>query len=149
MAAAKRLYAEGTSVPVSRSQQEIIAILKRYDADGFSFGEDHGFGVVAFRARGRMVRFILPLTVDTRIYRTDNQQAGEVRRRWRALTMAIKSKLEVVESGIATFEDEFLANLMLPNGETVGEYLAPQLSQAYANNEMPALLPGASPKALT
>jgi hypothetical protein len=36
--------------------------------------------------------------------------------RWRALALAIKA----VESGIATFEEEFLAHIALPNGSTVG-----------------------------
>lgn len=158
MTAAKRLYAEGTQVSPERSQAEIVQILRRYGAEGFSFGEDHGYGMVAFRAHGRMVRFLLPLEVDrgqyrmTRGYQTRSKDAidrlveGEIKRRWRALAMAIKAKLEVVESGIATFQQEFLANLMLPNGETVGEFVEPQIEDAYTNNEMPALLPGAGPK---
>lgn len=146
MPPAKRLYAEGTSVPVTRSQAEIQTILKRYGAEGFTFGEDQGFGMVAFRAHGRMVRFLLPLVVEGR--RTDAQQQAEIRRRWRALTMAIKAKLEVVESGISTFEQEFLANIMLPNGQTVSDHLQPQLDRAYSDNEMPSLLPGAGPKAI-
>jgi hypothetical protein len=49
-----------------------------------------------------------------------------------------------VESGIAEFEDEFLAYLVLPNGQTVGDFTRPQIAKAYENNQMPALMPGAS-----
>ncbi len=41
------------------------------------------------------------------------------------------------------FESEFLAQLVLPNGSTVGEWARPQVAAAYASGEMPALLPGA------
>jgi hypothetical protein len=43
------------------------------------------------------------------------------RQRWRALALVIKAKLEAVTSGISTFEAEFLANTMLPDGRTVGD----------------------------
>jgi response regulator RpfG family c-di-GMP phosphodiesterase len=45
---------------------------------------------------------------------------AETRRRWRCLAMVIKAKLEVVASGISSFEEEFLAHVMLYDGRTVG-----------------------------
>ena len=62
------------------------------------------------------------------------------RRRWRALLLIIRAKLEAVESGIATLESEFLANLVLPDGGTVGDWLEPQIDQAYATGRMPPML---------
>lgn len=55
-------------------------------------------------------------------------------------------KLEAVAAGITTFEDEFLAHTLLPNGATVGEWAAPQIEAVYADGgrHMPALLPGVS-----
>jgi hypothetical protein len=46
---------------------------------------------------------------------TQAQRAWEqaVRQRWRALVLVIKAKLEAVESGITSFEDEFLAHTVL------------------------------------
>lgn len=154
-------YAEGTQVSPEKSQQEISATLRRYGAAGFMFGEDNGRAVVAFRAHDRMVRFILPLEIDRKQFQTtatgrwrdeasiDKAIEGEHRRRWRALALAIKAKLEVVETGIASFEDEFLANLVLPDGSTVGDWAQPQIAAAYASGQMPALLPGAGPRELT
>jgi hypothetical protein len=66
----------------------------------------------------------------------------EVRRRWRALALAIKAKLEVVESGIAQFEEEFLSYLVLPGGETFGQKTIPHLTEIYETGKMPKLLPG-------
>lgn len=150
-------FAEGTTVSPDRSQQEIAKILKRYGANGFLFGQDRGYAVVAFRAHERQVRFAVSLVVDRQeLSRTPtgkrrNADAvaqladGEVRRRWRALALAIKAKLEVVETGIATFEEEFLAHIVLPDNTTVGEFLVPQIAQSYNSGTMPSLLPGVRP----
>jgi len=54
------------------------------------------------------------------------------RQKWRALSLVVKAKLEAVESGITTFEDEFLAHIVLPNGQTVGEQALPRVREAYA-----------------
>jgi hypothetical protein len=151
-------YAEGTSVSPERSQAEIQKTLSRYGATAFAFATDDDLNAaaVAFKAHGRQVRFMLPLPVrDHRdfLFTTTGQRrspAGastayqqELRRRWRALAMAIKAKLEVVESGIVSFEDEFAVHMVLPDGSTVGQWLAPQIDEAYRTGRMPELLPGA------
>lgn len=64
----------------------------------------------------------------------------EGRRRWRCLVIAIKAKLECVESGITTLEDEFMAHIVLPNGQTVGHVMLPQINASYEDGEMPPLL---------
>ena len=62
---------------------------------------------------------------------------------WRALVLIIKAKLECIESGLSTVEEEFLASVVLPNGKTVGSYVAPALAKAYDSGQMPRrLLPG-------
>ena len=55
--------------------------------------------------------------------------------------MVIKAKLEAVESGIVTFEQEFLAHLVLPDGATVGDRVLPELENTLNGAEMPKLLP--------
>lgn len=150
-------YAEGTTVSPEKSQAEIVGTLRRYGATGFIYGEQEGAGMVAFIAHGRQVRFVVPLHIDPAAFRFNGRHQrrddetvqrfvdAEHRRRWRALALAIKAKLEVVETGIATFEDEFLAHIVLPNGSTVGEWAVPQVGAAYESGEMPKLLPGARP----
>jgi hypothetical protein len=45
--------------------------------------------------------------------------------------------------GITTFEEEFLAHIVLPHGKgTVGGRLMPQIDKAYESDKMPPLLPG-------
>lgn len=62
------------------------------------------------------------------------------RQRWRALNLAILAKLEAVESGITTFEEEFLAHIVLPNGRTVGQWAVPAVEKALTDGKMPPLL---------
>jgi hypothetical protein len=42
----------------------------------------------------------------------------------------IKAKLEAVESGISTLEQEFLAQVVTESGRTIGEIIIPQISEA-------------------
>lgn len=146
-------YAESTSVSSDKSRAEIERTLERYGADQFMYGWESGQALVGFRMEGRMVRFVLPLpdkedyrrTPGRGLERTQSQalEAWEqaCRQRWRALALVVKAKLEAVESGITTFEDEFLAHIVLPDGQTAGAWLRPQIALAYDSGEMPRLLP--------
>jgi hypothetical protein len=148
-------FAAGTVVTAEKSKFEIERILQRYGATSFASGWQGNRAVIAFEAQGRRLKFVLPLpdrgskafTHDSRstwkrLTEAQSQEKfdQEVRRLWRALALAIKAKLEVVESGIATFEEEFMAHIVLPNGATVGEWMAPQIDSVYQQGTMPPLL---------
>lgn len=154
-------YASGTEVGADRSRAEIERTLSRYGASQFMYGWDEHRAVLGFVADGRQVRFVLPLPDrdDREFHRTPTgrpraktsaaaayEQA--VRQRWRALALVIKAKLEAVETGIVAFEQEFLAHLVLPDGSTVGDAVAPRLAEAYDSGTTPALLPH-YPRAIT
>jgi hypothetical protein len=156
-------YAAKTSVPVERSRAEIERTLERYGATSFAYGWDQDRAVIQFAAQDRQVRFLLPLPAkDDPAFthfrrgqhgalqrRTENaareQWEQACRQRWRALALAIKAKLEAVESEISDFEDEFLAHIVLPDGSTAGQWLRPQLATAYATARMPSVLPALGP----
>ena len=63
------------------------------------------------------------------------------RQRWRALLLLVTAKFEGVASGITTLEEEFLAHIYLPDGRTVGEFIQPQIEEAYRTGRMPPTLP--------
>lgn len=146
-------YAASTDVSSSRSRDEIERTLERYGADQFLYGWQDNAAVVGFRMEGRQIRFILPLpgknerrfTQHSRGTRTPEAALKEweqaVRQRWRALALVIKAKLEAIESGISLFEDEFMANIVLPGNQTVGEFMRPQIAEAYRIGTAPAMLP--------
>ena len=141
-------YASTTNVPVEKSRQEIETVLRRYGAEGFLSGWEVGRAVVGFKAKGRHIRIVVPLPLE-KDYKwkwgvTDKQKAAHLdqaaRQRFRALLLVIKAKLETVESGIATFDGEFLPYVVLPNGQTVAEAILPQIAETYATGRMPPLL---------
>lgn len=146
-------YAAETSVPVEKSRAEIEKILMRYGATSFAYFTSADRASIAFEARDRRIVFNLPMpsralkefTHHSRGPRTPVAALAAweqaCRQRWRALALAIKAKLEAVDVGITTFEDEFLAHIMLPNGDTVGSWMKPQIALAYERREMPPLLP--------
>lgn len=156
-------YAANTEVSVERSKAQIEATLTRYGADQFMAGWDPDRAFIGFRCHGRHVKFVLPLPrrdAEEFRYSRVNQYAARnlrsadaqlkaweqaCRQRWRALALCIKAKLETVESGITTFEDEFLAHIVLPNGETAGQWMHPQIESAYETGTMPSLLPALPP----
>jgi hypothetical protein len=146
-----RRYAERTAVTADHSIAEIRRVLSRYGAGQFAYMEDSKRSAVAFNANGRNIRFILPMPSISDGAKTPKgrtrkpsvaQQAHvqEVRRRWRALSLSIKAKLETVESGIAEFETEFMPYMVLPNGKTVAENILPEIARAYDTGRMPKLL---------
>ena len=143
-------YASGTSVSPEKTMAEIQTTLKRYKADKFGFMSDELRIVIAFECYGRRVRFVLPLPRRADFQPTKRDKKGSaaekryeqaVRSRWRALLLTIKAKLESVESGIETFEEAFMAQILLPDGQTIGEWAKPQIKLAYDNNKtLPPLL---------
>jgi hypothetical protein len=127
-------YAATTKVPVAQTQEDIETLLTRYGASQFLRGWDGDTrAMVSFRMADRNVRILLPLP-------QGDPQA--VKARWRALLLVIKAKLEAVDSGILTLEEAWLPHIVLPNGRTMSEEYAPQLTRVYATGEMPGLLPG-------
>ena len=148
-------YATGSDVPTARSRQHLEQLLRAHGADGFAYGWTQDYDRIEFLWQRRQIRFVLPrpakdkfALTPTGLQRTDRQMQAaldaEDRRRWRALLLVVRAKLEAVESGIATFEEEFLSFIVMPNDQTIGEILLPRLSDGTIANR---LLPqGQQPK---
>lgn len=138
------LYAAETKVPVEQSRAEIERTLARYGAASFAYAAQPGKATVMFECKDRRVRFDVPLLVQKPGENDASRKTREqdTRRRWRALLLCIKSKLDSVESGIETFEEAFLAHVVLPDGSTVGQHAGPRIKQAYVDGRMLPMLPG-------
>lgn len=149
-------YAAKTEVTPERSRAEIEETLRRYGASEFHSGWKPGEAVIGFRIDNLFVRFKLPLPdkAEKRFThktdrsgfftkRTDQQAAREwdqeVRQRWRALLLVIKAKLEAVECKISSLESEFLAHIVLPNDQTMGEWIITDMLPSVRAGKMPLL----------
>lgn len=149
-------YAAETTVSSEQSRAEVERTLVRAGATSFAYGWDGRSAQIGFVMQRRQIRFRLPLpdrnaeefrlTPQRGFERSESAQAAAyeqaVRQRWRALALVLRAKLEAVDAGISTFEDEFLAAIVLPDGQTVGEYTGPQVEEVYRTGTMPTLLPG-------
>lgn len=152
-------YAANTSVPVENTRAEIEKTLNRYGATAFAYGWSQTAAQIEFWLHDRRVRFLLPLpAVDdpefttyyrgsVRYERTASIAKAKyeqgVRQRWRALNLAIKAKLEAVEAGISTFDEEFLSFIVTPDGRRISDAIVPQVEAAYERGEIPQLSIGA------
>jgi hypothetical protein len=130
-------FAENTTVPVERTRAEIEKLVKKYGASRFSSGWiDDGRAAISFAAQKRLVRFALQMpTMEqaqkhahrARDWRSPTRSAQqtwierETRRRWRCLLLVLKGKLDAVESGISSFDEQFLAHVVGPGNQTVFE----------------------------
>jgi hypothetical protein len=144
-------YAAQTGVSSEASRAEIERTLRRYKATSFMYGWEEDRAVVGFVVEGRQIRFILPMpnpkdpafthTPARRTLRSpaEQEKAYEqgVKQRWRALNLVIKSKLEAVEAGIVTFDEEFGMHFVLPSGRTVAQEVLPAMVKAYELGHMP------------
>jgi hypothetical protein len=133
MSGDRRRFAEDTKVPISRSIDEIRSTVARYGGEQFLHAAMDDRLIVGFTKEGRQVRFQVS---------QDPADAQNNRRLARALLLVLKAKLEAVASGVSIFDDEFLANIVMPDGKLVATHIRPRLAAAYAQGgEAPALLP--------
>lgn len=155
------MYAKDTSVSVERSRAEIETVLSRYGADRFAYATEEGRAMIGFAIKDvtqthLAIRMTLPLPKrDERRFTHRKKYSQEVRTTpeeqvklweqacrssWRSLALVIKAKLEACASGISTVEREFLADVMTPTGQTIGEHIRPQLQAMSERGETPRLL---------
>lgn len=154
-----RRYAEGTTVEVTKSKSDVERLVTAHGATGFMSGYDYESdtprSMLIFRLRNRTLKYMVdkPAPDKFKSHRRRKPERlakiaeQEHMRRWRGLFLIIKAKLEIVESAEdqdTTFDKEFMADIMLPGGKTLGDMLLPQLASAYESGKMqlPKLLPG-------
>jgi hypothetical protein len=147
-------FAEGTTVSVEKSRAEIQKLITRYGATSTAFMAAPGRAIVCFEANERRIMFELKLPdITEKKFQRDGRGSTlppfkraekweqACRQRWRALALVIKAKFEAVESGITTFEDEFLGHIVMPDGQTVATHIKPRIAEAYEGGKMLALMP--------
>ena len=148
-------YAENTSVSASASRAEIEQTLTRYGATAFMYGWEGRQAIVGFEINRRRYKIPVPLPdrnarefthTAARGYLRSPKDADAAweqacRQRWRATALKIKADLEWAECTAHPVESVLQPFTMLPNGNTVGNWMEPQIQLAYETGHMPPLLP--------
>lgn len=136
-------YAERTTVPVEKTQGEIRKMVANSGASAFAVFEETGRAMVAFKLGDRNIRMSISL-----IHRSQFSSKAEKaryeqahRRKWRALGLVIKAKLESVASKIETLEEAFLPHIVMANGRTVYEEISEPIALNYKGGNVPLLPP--------
>ena len=144
-------YAGNTSVSPEKSQEEIKRTLRKYGADRFGVMEERTKAHVMFEYSNLSIQLTIELPELSEFEKTETgrdrtKSASEaahnqaIKQRWRALLLAIKAKLEAIECGISTIEQEFLAFMVMPDNRSLGDHLIPKIHEIAQTGKMPKLL---------
>ena len=137
------MYASRTKVDSNHTRSEIERLLLKRGASGFIFGQSGDSAMLVFELQDFRMKFIMPLPVQKRGV-SEQQVKQQTKSRWRALLLVLKAKLEAVESGIVTLQEEFLAHIVVQGNATVGERVIPNLGSSILDGKLPPLLTAGS-----
>jgi hypothetical protein len=152
-----RPYAEGTSVSVESTRAAIDALLVKNGATSTAIlnSDEDSRAAVAFTMKGARFRIEIPLPTladveppsaskQPKNLTRDQWLAQRLvqarRERWRAILLLLKSKLEIVRIGLSGVEKEFMADMILPGGETVHQVLSEALRRGLDGAALPKAL---------
>ena len=147
-------YAERTEVPIEKSIAEAVSLVKRAGAARIMQYEEPGHFVLQFELGGRLIRFSVGLPAIEEMPGKDGRgmpialtarmkkQNQAHRQRARALLLVIKAKIESVESKVETFEEAFLAHVVMADDRTVYERIAAPIAREYETGAPQLMLPG-------
>lgn len=144
-------YAENTKVPLEQSIAEIIGMVRKAGAQQLGQFQERDRFLIMFTLGDRQMKFTVPLvtTYDGPL-RSGNGRPVDAkarieqmnRQKGRALMLVIKAKLESVESGVETFEQAFLANIVVHGGQTVYDEIRKPLALQYTEGKIAPLMLG-------
>lgn len=151
----RRDYAKGTKTSIATSETQIKTMLQREGADAVAIVEGSGRALVAFQLRDRSIRFTVNLPrredfarsqrgtgwQENSLKTVDNLWVQANRERWRQLHLCIKAKLEAVAQEIESFDEAFLAHVVMGDGRTVAESVIPEMVGQLAGAPARPLLP--------
>jgi hypothetical protein len=146
-------YAEGTTVPIEKSMNEIVSLLKKRGALRIAQVEEVEFIAVQFFMNDRMLRFKVALLTPAQVNgkrgirpaSESERKASAMQRnkaRVRALLLVIKAKLESVDSEVESFEEAFLANVVMADGKTLYERVQEPIALEYSDGKQRPMLLG-------
>jgi hypothetical protein len=161
-------YAARTPVSVEKTKMEIDGLLAKHGcaSRGIMVDDDKGVASIGFIRGGLKYRLSVPLPTPASVkkgadlprqwFRWDDARKSDwhkaqweqrCRTRWRSMLLLLKAKFEAVRMGVSDVEKEFMADLVLPSGDTVLVALGKNIHEALASGHMPTLMLPESPDA--
>lgn len=125
-----KLAYDATSVPVTRSQDELKKLLMKNGASGMAFVSQpplEGFQAqVVIEGKTYTIR----VQCVARQMKHEDDQNQEERRIWRVLYYHMKAVFESANSGLLEFRELILPYIVTRQGKTIAEHILPQLESA-------------------
>jgi len=116
------------------SQAQIRALLEKKGANRFMFMEEPDKATVMFFLDKLLIKIMLPYP-DDRFSASARDRL--VRSRWRVLLMMLRMRFEAAEAKISTIEEQFIGDIVTPDGATTYEWLRPQITRMVMDGRMP------------
>lgn len=124
-------------------------MLMKYKARKTAFLTDDNFATVIFEIQDYQVKIDLPVPqkADFRLSPTGNSRKPDaiekaflkaIDTRWKVLALVIKAKLQAIEHGVTSIENEFLAQIVLSENRTIRDTVASQLTESRTNRSLRA-----------
>ena len=129
-------YVRGASASCAASRGDIESLLAGAGAGQIRFVSEAGRTAISFTAGRRRFRIVLELPTGTGQGAEDLRHERETRRRWHALALLFRAKVNAVESGVTSFEEEFLAYMLTPAGQSVYQKTRAMIAQSYRGREL-------------
>ncbi len=151
----RRRFAEETTVPISKSRQEVDKLLRNWGCDGIQWTDEFSAGRVTLRFtwphQGATYRARLTLLLftdkDTCVTKRSTQarapscrrcmnrlREGRGRQEHRVLALWVKAALNAVDAGLMAAEALFLPFLEDIEERTVVEVVGPQMHELLKNS---------------
>jgi hypothetical protein len=139
-----------TRVSVDQTQGAIRRMLQYHNAKGVQFREDWAANTLGFSFihAKKTETAEIPMIVHMHIQiwpkgkkpwdATESSRQQRERQVWRALYWYLKAQLEAVEFGLRTFEDAFLADVVVQDGRTVGDVIREGLVEGKMRLALPS-----------
>lgn len=149
-----RMSYESTSVPVSRSQEQLKKLVLNRGGGGIAFVSQppHEGFEAQIPIEGKIYRIRITAEVKAEpksahryrgnyIPATDGVEAAE-RKVWRVIFWHLKSIYDTAETGVMEFREMILPYIVTADGKTVAQHIVPKLASAISGRP-DRLLPAA------
>jgi len=126
-------YAKYTKVSIKDTKLHIEKLLLNWGIEEFFFATSPRGDGIGFRYKEKTYKLSVPIKKDM----PDKEQ----RQMWRILFMSLKMKLEEIDAGLISFDDQFLSQMALPDGSTVSDFMKlPENLSLLQSSKMPKML---------
>lgn len=124
----KRFAYDETSVPVSRSQQEIRELVGKHNGKGVAFVSEPP--MEGFQAKVDIEGTAYTIRIHAELRSSVRNPEQELRRIWRVLFFHLKGIFVAADSGVLGLRELILPYIVTNDGKTIAEHILPKLEAA-------------------